>query len=91
MDTALGNFAGTMALQISWDPNDEMFSWVHWKASECTEEMDVAGTCLPFFDDGKPTAVILTMGYLLCVAIFLPMALLDLKVSPIHAIHADLY
>ena len=79
VDTALGNFKGTMGLQISWDSKDDAFGFVHWRASECTEEMDVEGICLPFFDDGKPSSIILTLGYMICVAIFLPMALLDLK------------
>lgn len=79
VDTALGNFKGTMGLQISWDAEDDIFSFVHWKASECTDEMRVNGNCLPFFDDGTPSSVLLTLGYLICVVIFLPMALMDLK------------
>jgi hypothetical protein len=80
VDTALGNYYVSVALQISWDAEEDFFSWIHWRASECSEDMKVAGTCLPYFDDGKPMSVILTSGYVICVAIFLPMALLDLKV-----------
>lgn len=80
VDTALGNYAGTMALQISWNSEQDIFTWIHWRASECTEEMNLSGTCLPFFDDGKAASIILTMGYLIVVGIFLPMALMDLKV-----------
>lgn len=80
IDTALGNFRGTAGLQISWSPDEPTWSWLHWKAIECTEQMDEDGSCLPFFDDDKPDSVILTVGYLACVSIFLPMALMDLKV-----------
>lgn len=79
VDTALGNYAGTVALQISWNPNEDTFTWIYWKASECTEEMNLAGTCLPFFDDGKPGSVLLTIGYLITAAVFLPLALMDLQ------------
>lgn len=79
VDTALGNFKGTIGLEISWDPADNIFGVVDWRASECTEDMRVDGTCLPFFDDGKPSSILLTLGYLICAAVFLPMALLDLK------------
>ena len=71
VDTALGNYRGTKGLQISWDPEDDLFTVVHWRASECSDDMRVAGTCLPFFDDDAPSTVILTMGYMICVAIFL--------------------
>lgn len=79
VDTALGNFKGTIGLQISWNPEDDFFGFVDWRESECTDDMRAKGTCLPFFDDGKPSSIILTLGYMICVAIFLPMALLDLK------------
>jgi len=79
VDTALGNFKGTFGVQISWAADDPILSVVEWKAGECSEDMRVSGTCLPFFDDGKPSSIILTLGYVICVAIFLPMALMDLK------------
>jgi hypothetical protein len=85
VDTALGNFYVTVALQISLDPDEDLLSWIHWRASECSEDMKVEGTCLPYFDDGKPWSAILTSGYVICVVILLPMALLDLKVGSLNS------
>ncbi|CAB9498574.1 expressed unknown protein [Seminavis robusta] len=79
VDTALGNYAGSVALQISWDPEEDTLSWIHWVASECSQEVKIAGDCLPYVDDGEDSSVILTAGYMIVVVIFLPMALMDLK------------
>jgi hypothetical protein len=81
VDTALGNYYVSVALQISWDPEEDLLSLIHWRASECSDDMKVDGTCLPYFDDGKPMSAILTSGYVICTVIFLPMALMDLKVG----------
>ena len=44
----------------------------------CTEKMLLTGECVPFLDDD---GILFTMGYAITLLIFLPMALMDLKVS----------
>lgn len=79
IDTSLGNIGATWALQFGLSMDAGFFTWIHWIENECTDDMRDQGMCLPFFDDNNPESVILTLGYLLTVAIFLPLALMDLK------------
>ena len=55
-----------------------MVQLTRWDRSECTTEEVDQGVCLPFSkcDDG---AILLTLGTFITTALFLPLALLDLK------------
>jgi hypothetical protein len=51
--------------------------WVKWSYESCSEEMLASGECVPFLDN---EGILFTTGYALTLLIFLPMALMDLKV-----------
>lgn len=51
--------------------------WIHQKA--CSRDEVKLGECLPFADDDYGE-IILTLGYIITTAVFLPICLLDLKV-----------
>jgi hypothetical protein len=82
VDTFVGHWidGGSGALQFHWvDATGRLqVDWVRWDYMSCTEDMLVKGNCVPFFDqDG----FLFTIGYGVILLIFLPMALMDLKVS----------
>ena len=79
VDTFLGHWSpsGSVAINFLWNGGKIDSQMVHWDYSLCSEEMKLEGTCLPFFqDDG----IVLTAGYAVVFLIFVPMALMDLKV-----------
>jgi hypothetical protein len=89
VDTFLGHWVrgGSAAINLFWNDdndndNNDGFGWrvriIHWSYELCSEEMMITGECLPFlhYDEG----VLFTMGYAITLLIFLPMALMDLKV-----------
>lgn len=84
VDTFLGHWVpgGAGALNFLWgkeSPTGKFYvKWVKWNYEMCTEKMLLTGECLPFLDDG---GILFTMGYAITLLIFLPMALMDLKVS----------
>lgn len=81
VDTFLGHWfdGGSGALHFHWmdATNSVQVDWVRWDYESCTKEMLINGDCIPFFDqDG----ILLTTGYGIILLIFMPMALMDLKV-----------
>ena len=51
--------------------------WIRWDYSICSNDMLIQGDCFPFYDsDG----ILFTIGYMIVILVFLPMALMDLKV-----------
>jgi amino acid permease len=75
VDTFFGHwmpYGGTAALLITSDA----VTWVRWDYSICSEQDLIDGTCIPFSDDNGG---LLTVGNLVTTAIFLPLALMDLK------------
>jgi len=75
VDLALSRFkGGTMALirkEGSWETS-------HWEMSSCDEERREEIECTPF-NATHEDALMLTFGYVVSLAIFLPMSLMDLK------------
>ena len=77
VDLALSRFkGGTMALirkEGSWETS-------HWEISSCQgERLKENNGCTPF-NATHEDALMLTFGYVVSLAIFLPMSLMDLKV-----------
>lgn len=75
VDTFVGHWVGrggAVALQIP------QCSLLWWHPSLCTPEELTSGVCIPFeHHDG----MLLTVGYIITILLFLPLALCDLKVS----------
>jgi hypothetical protein len=69
---------GAGAVNFTWNDSGMHIRWVKWSYEMCTEEMLVTGSCVPFLDE---SGVLVTLGYVITLLIFLPMALLDLKVG----------
>lgn len=84
VDTAqiVDSFCGHSALgtaAYSLDDN-EIQTWIH--TTPCTRQEVKLGQCLPFQNDGEQEYgnALLTMGYVITTAVFLPICLMDLKV-----------
>lgn len=80
VDTFLGHWfpGGSAALYVYWEEGLNA-EFIRWDYHSCPREVLIAGDCVPFADDGD-LGHHLTIGYILCVLVFLPMALMDLKV-----------
>jgi hypothetical protein len=77
IDTFFGHWfkTGSVAINIIWDSGPK-FDFTRWDYSSCSEEVLQSGECVPFNDDN---GLYFTFGYAVVLAIFLPMALMDLK------------
>lgn len=78
VDTFVGHWIGregAVALQIP------QFSFLWWNPSSCSPEELRLGECIPF---QQHDGMLLTVGYIITILLFLPLALCDLKVSKVH-------
>ena len=75
VDTFVGHWIsnGAVALQLS----STSAQFVRWDPSSCTQEQLVSGECIPFM---QHSGLLLTVGYIITIVLFLPLALMDLKV-----------
>jgi lipid-A-disaccharide synthase-like uncharacterized protein len=71
VDTFVGQCAGSVALQLQ-----DGIHVVQWDPSHCTTEELYSGECIPF---SGHSGLLLTLGYIITIAIFFPLALMDLK------------
>lgn len=80
VDTVLGHWVrgGSVALNLFWANGQINAEIVRWDYSSCPEEMLESGECIPFHED---QGWYCTLGYLITLLVFIPMALMDLKVS----------
>jgi hypothetical protein len=78
VDTFLGHWfpGGSGAINLTFSDGRVHAAWVRWDYSWCSREMIIDGECIPFSDE---EGMLLTIGYLVILAVFLPMALMDLK------------
>eukprot|EP00980_Cylindrotheca_fusiformis_P028858 scaffold22660_cov127-Cylindrotheca_fusiformis.AAC.12 len=78
VDTFFGHLfdGGSAAVQFSWEEGPSV-GVIRWDYSACSEQTKLDGDCVPFATDGGN---VLTLGYIVSCAIFVPMALMDLKV-----------
>lgn len=85
VDTFLGHWfpGGSAALYMHWDGGPHA-KFIRWDFHSCPREVLLEGDCVPFADDGD-VGHHLTIGYVLTVLVFLPMALMDLKVCTVSA------
>ena len=76
VDTFVGHWVwkGAVALQIT--STSAQIVW--WNPLSCTQEQLASGECIPFEQHG---GMLLTVGYVITIALFLPLALMDLKVQ----------
>lgn len=79
VDTFLGHWVsgGSVAINLLRNESGLHIHLVHWNYEMCSEEMLITGECLPFLDK---EGILFTLGYAITLLIFLPMALMDLKV-----------
>jgi len=77
VDTFLGQWfpGGSGAFRLFWEEGLKS-EFVRWDSHSCSDEALEAGDCVPFVDG---EGVHLTVGYITCAVVFLPMALMDLK------------
>jgi hypothetical protein len=69
---------GTGAIQFhDFEDGFPQIDWVRWDYTVCSPEMMVDGDCVPF---GADDGLIFSVGYIAVLFIFVPMALMDLKV-----------
>lgn len=80
VDTFLGHWlpGGSAAVYMHWDEGPHV-DFIRWSFHSCSQEVLESGDCVPFADDGD-VGLHLTIGYAIVVLVFLPMALMDLKV-----------
>jgi hypothetical protein len=86
VDTYMGStFTNATSLQYAPPDSNSTLSFVHWNLeSACGEsagipsQRDPKTTCVAFNRD-TDSNLLLTSGYVLCMAIFLPMSLMNLK------------
>jgi hypothetical protein len=78
VDTFFGHWfhGGSAALHFFWEEGPNV-QFVRWDYSSCSEETLREGDCVPFDDDN---GYFFTVGYAITLWIFVPMALMDLKV-----------
>ena len=80
IDTFLGHWSpfGSAAVNFYYnDDGDWDIDVVQWDYSLCNEEMLLDGDCLPFL---QTSGIVFSAGYALTILIFVPMAVMDLKV-----------
>jgi Tryptophan/tyrosine permease family len=80
IDTFLGHWSPAGSAAINFYYNDKGkwdIDWKQWDYSLCDEQMLLDGECLPFL---QTSGIVFTAGYALTLLIFMPMALMDLKV-----------
>lgn len=84
VDTFFGHWVpnGSSAVSFQWIDNKVDVRWINWDYSVCSEELLISGECVPFSD--TEGGILLTIGYVVTLMIFLPMALMDLKVSVLY-------
>lgn len=72
VDTFIGHWiSNAVALEIP------QFTLVEWNPSLCSQERLMSGECIPF---EQHDGMLLTGGYIITILLFLPLALMDLKV-----------
>jgi hypothetical protein len=81
VDTVLGLHASTYAFSVD---NMDLKSWVH--ADHCTRTEVKLGLCEPFNDEDTYGEYILTLGYIVTAAVFVPICLKDLKENSVWQI-----
>jgi hypothetical protein len=74
VDSFLGHSVGTWGFAFD---KGEFQEWIHDRP--CSRSKVKLGHCLPF-ESNKYGLVLLTMGYLITAAVFVPICLMDLKV-----------
>ena len=81
VDTIAGHWLpnGTGAILFHELDGDFRTDWVRWDYTSCTEETLAGGDCIPFGENED--AIVFSLGYFLVLLIFVPMALMDLKVN----------
>jgi hypothetical protein len=80
VDTFLGHWypGGSGGINFMWTKAEGLdVQWVRWDYSDCSEEMLITGECIPFCDED---GILFTVGYAIILMVFVPMALMDLKV-----------
>jgi hypothetical protein len=79
VDTFLGHWfpGGSGAINLKFKGEKPTIEWIHWDYSSCPEEVLDAGDCNPFSDE---SGLIFSIGYMVILCVFFPMALCDLKV-----------
>jgi hypothetical protein len=83
VDTFLGHWypGGSGGINFMWTKAEGLdVQWVRWDYSDCSEEMLITGDCVPFSDED---GILFTVGYAIILMIFVPMALMDLKVCTV--------
>jgi hypothetical protein len=74
VDSFFGHWCGTWGLSVDdW----ELQEWIH--DSPCSRKKVKLGHCLPFSSE-EYGHILLTMGYVITAAVFIPICLMDLKV-----------
>ena len=79
IDTILGHWLHTGAINFVGfkDYILPSIQWKNWDYTACSQEMLADGDCVPF---GEEDGIIFSLGYAAVLVIFVPMALMDLKV-----------
>lgn len=77
VDTFVGHWASTGSMAVELDFSLHGARLVQWNPLNCTSDEIHGGECIPF---RQHSGTLLTLGYIITVAIFLPLALMDLKV-----------
>ena len=79
VDTFLGHWfpGGSGAINLTFHDRRVSAEWIRWDYSWCSEETLEAGDCNPFSDE---SGLIFSIGYMVILGVFFPMAFLDLKV-----------
>lgn len=76
VDSFLGHSIGTWGFAFDdW----EMQQWIHQRP--CSRHKVKKGLCIPFANTEMYGDVLLTLGYVITAAVFVPICLMDLKVS----------
>lgn len=74
VDSVLGHGAGT------WGFAFDVWDFQEWKHDHpCNRKKLTQGKCLPF-ESQKYGNIVLTLGYMITAAVFVPICLMDLKV-----------
>lgn len=78
VDTIAGHWfpGGTGAILFQNSGKFPTADWHRWDYTVCSPEMLIDGDCVPF---GGEDGIVFSVGYLLVLIIFVPMALMDLK------------
>ena len=80
VDTIFGHWfpGGTGAFQFDvYNDGLPFVQFIRWDYISCAPESLLDGDCVPFGDDD---GIVFSIGYLVVLLVFVPMALMDLKV-----------